>query len=155
MDLIDAAGPVTSRIAGAELPLTNLLNDIDTLAPLLVDRVEGGDLLNAFLLAAGMEQIAEDHLHRDPLFLDRAAGRMRRRASDSWTRIASGTARAAGAVLWQGITRTPGQRAASAWLDRLRPLVRHLAVRLLEAPDRHALPLLFPYTTLVRASVSQ
>jgi hypothetical protein len=42
---MDAVGPGVPGVAGAELPLTNLLNDIDTLAPLLVDRVEMGDPL--------------------------------------------------------------------------------------------------------------
>src|SRR5215467_1807518 len=125
----------------AKLPLTNLLNDIDTLGALLLDRLAGGDVLNGFLLAAGMEQIAEDYLHRDPLFLDRAATRLQRRASDSWTRIASRIALRSGGALWQGMIRTPGHRAASAWLDRFRPLVRRLAVILVEAPDGEVRPL--------------
>jgi hydroxymethylpyrimidine pyrophosphatase-like HAD family hydrolase len=149
------AAPAASCAPAVALPLTNLLNDIDTLGPLLLDRVAAGDLLNAFLLAAGMEQIAEDYLHRDPLFLDRAASRLARRSSDSWARIASTVARGAGGVLWQGTTRTPGHRAASAWLDRLRPLVRCLAAGLLEDPAGEDLPLAHELTAEARALVSQ
>lgn len=139
----------------ASFPLTNLLNDIDTLGPLLPDRVAGGDLLNAFLLAAGMEQIAEDYVHRDPLFLDRAAGRLRRRASDSRARIASAMARGAGGALWQGMTRTSGNRAASAWLDCLRPLVRRLAAGLVDDLAREDLTLAPDLMARARTLVSQ
>jgi len=38
--------------AGPAPGLPNLLNDVDTLSPLLVDRIATGDTLNAFLVAA-------------------------------------------------------------------------------------------------------
>ncbi len=54
------------------LIVRNLLNELDGLAALLRTAVDRSDWLNAFLLAAGMWQIAEDYLHSDPLFLQRA-----------------------------------------------------------------------------------
>jgi len=38
------------------LRLANLLNDVDTLSPLLVDRLATGDTLNAFLVPASMQR---------------------------------------------------------------------------------------------------
>jgi hypothetical protein len=60
----------TSR---SPLLLANLLNDLETLCHLLVDRIGCGDTLNSYLLAAGAQQIVDDYLHRDPLALRRAA----------------------------------------------------------------------------------
>jgi hypothetical protein len=44
----------------------NLLRDLDGLSRLLVSEIESGSRLNAFLVAAGMTQILDDRLHRDP-----------------------------------------------------------------------------------------
>src|SRR5205807_4569446 len=43
------------------LLLTNLLNDVDALCTLLVQRIAVGDMLNAYLLAAGLRQVVDDH----------------------------------------------------------------------------------------------
>src|SRR5690349_14212649 len=58
------------------LLLTNLLNDLDTLCTLLAERIAIGDVLNAYLLAAGLRQVVDDHVHRVPLIGDRAASRL-------------------------------------------------------------------------------
>jgi hypothetical protein len=109
------------------LLLTNLLNDLETLAPLLADRVAAGDPLDAFLLAAGMQQVAEDHVHPDPLFLDRAAARLRRRLPAPWGRPAGAAAAAAASVLWEGTVRTRDHAASAAWLAELDTMVQRLA----------------------------
>ncbi|MEA2590151.1 MAG: hypothetical protein QOH66_3078 [Actinomycetota bacterium] len=57
-ELLNPAGPQTLRVA-------NLLNDLQGLTDLFPRALAGGDWLNAFLLAAGMNQVLEDHLHRD------------------------------------------------------------------------------------------
>ena len=119
---------------GAPLALTNLLNDIDALAPLLVERVAAGDLLDGFLLAAGMQQITEDHLHRDPFFLHRAAGRLRRRLPRPWGRIAAAMADQTGGVLWRAKSTTVAHHATTAWLADLRRLGQSLADRLMARP---------------------
>ncbi|HKF78377.1 MAG TPA: hypothetical protein VKF59_19715 [Candidatus Dormibacteraeota bacterium] len=105
-------GALAGPIGTPALPLTNLLNDIDALAPLLVDRIAAGDRLNAFLLAAGMRQIAEDHLHRDPLHLRRAAGRLQRRLPAPWGWIGATAAGWAGGLAWQCVIRGDRARAA-------------------------------------------
>src|SRR5437660_10891003 len=61
---------------GPGLRLANLLNDADTLAELLSAQVDAGEWLDAFLLAAGLEQILEDALHRLPFSLDRISARL-------------------------------------------------------------------------------
>jgi hypothetical protein len=125
---------------GRGLPLTNLLNDLRTLCPLLVNRVAAEDLLNAFLLAAGIQQIADDHLHRAPSFLGRAASRTSRRLPGPWGRIGSTLARTAGDLLWQRMVRTRGHLASVAWLSDLEGLVQRLAAGLMETAARDASP---------------
>jgi len=58
------------------LALRNLLNTFDGMAELLQTALRGGDVLNGYLLAAGLNQIAEDHLHADPWNLGRASARL-------------------------------------------------------------------------------
>jgi HAD superfamily hydrolase (TIGR01484 family) len=55
------------------LLLYNLLNDFAELAQLLLNELQHESWLNAYLLAAGMNQIMEDYLHPDPYFLGKAA----------------------------------------------------------------------------------
>lgn len=51
----------------------NLLNDFAALRIHLLRELERGDWLNSYLLAAGMNQILDDHLHRDVLGLGKIA----------------------------------------------------------------------------------
>src|SRR3989442_5210215 len=62
------------------LLLTNLLNDLETLCGLLVERVAIGDVLNSYLLAAGAQPNVHDYLPRDPPPLRRRAPKMGRPA---------------------------------------------------------------------------
>ena len=78
------------------LLLTNLLNDLETLCGLLVERVAIGDELNSYLLAAGAQQIVEDYLHRDPLSLSRGAARLERLEPGRRGHIAAAIPRIAG-----------------------------------------------------------
>ena len=117
------------------LRLTNLLNDVDALGPLLVERAAAGDHLNAFLLAAGMQQIAEDHVHRDPLFLHRAARRLRRHGPSPGMRGVAAATSGAGGLLWRCLLTTPGHRATEAWLAGLAGLGQRLAARLMDVPE--------------------
>ena len=130
--------PASHRVRSAReasLPLANLLNDANTLARLLVDRLAAGDVLNAYLLMAGLHQIVNDHLHRDPFFLHRAGGRLRRRLPGPPGAIASGAARAAGGLLWHGMVLRSGHRAAAAWLEGAGRLCEELAALLVESCD--------------------
>lgn len=71
--LTSPAGPVEKRLL-----LPNLLNDFDSLAGLLRERLKSGDWLNAYLLAAGMGQILDDYRHPDPWQLSKVAKNLKR-----------------------------------------------------------------------------
>jgi hydroxymethylpyrimidine pyrophosphatase-like HAD family hydrolase len=60
-------------IAEPALVVTNLLNDLSALGPLLDEAAGGCMWLDAYLLAAGMTQIADDYLHDAPYPLDDAS----------------------------------------------------------------------------------
>lgn len=60
-----------ARPGEAALTLHDLLMDYDELRSLLLDEVKAGRWLDSFLLAAGMNQIVEDHVHREFADLDR------------------------------------------------------------------------------------
>ena len=131
-DTTSRPGPPISYPERPHLLLINLLNDLDTLAPLLVERLAEGDLLNAFLVVAGMRQIGEDYLHRDPLLLGRIAGRLQRRIPTPWGPAAAVAARGVARVLWTSMASTPGDRAAARWLAGATRLSRRIATTLVD-----------------------
>src|SRR5207237_10130714 len=73
----------------------DLLLDLDELRGLLGQELYGRRWLDAFLLAAGMDQILEDHIHRDVAELERVSktlatvGGPRAHASPAHGRLAS------------------------------------------------------------------
>src|SRR5262249_44061646 len=72
--------PTETRAGSAhELVLADLLNDVATLARLMVTEVQRRSWLDAFLLAAGVNQVVEDWLHRDILSSRKVAGVLARR----------------------------------------------------------------------------
>jgi len=75
------ASAPTEICAGSarELVLADLLNDVPTLARLMVTEVQRRSWLDAFLLAAGVNQVVEDWLHRDILSSRKVAGVLARR----------------------------------------------------------------------------
>src|SRR5579884_3486293 len=114
------------------LLLTNLLNDLETLAGWLPERAAEGDLLNAYLLAAGMLQIVDDHLHRDPLFLRRAARRAGRRLPGIWGRAGAVALGATAGAAWWGLSHHPGLGVETRWRTDLALFVDRLAEALVE-----------------------
>ena len=60
-----------------------------------------------------MQRITEDHLHRDPSFLLRAAGRLRRRLPGPWGRIAAAMADQTGGRVWRVLSMTAAQHTDS------------------------------------------
>ena len=64
-----------SAWADGRLRLPNLLNDFGTLVELTAEALDRAQWLDAFLLAAGVNQMAEDYLHPDPLAATRLAPR--------------------------------------------------------------------------------
>jgi hypothetical protein len=65
--IIDPRAPEPADRSGPEFH--NLLMTLSELAPYFPDQLRRGAWLNAYLIGAGMNQIAEDYLHRDPLLL--------------------------------------------------------------------------------------
>ena len=107
-----------SRVAEPGLVVTNLLNDLAALGPLLDQAACERMWLDAYLLAAGMSQIVDDYLHDAPYPLTRRprcsprpafrspgslAGRLlpARRRRGGWSRAApQRSARSAGNGRW-------------------------------------------------------
>jgi hypothetical protein len=131
------------------LLLTNLLNDLEALGSLLVERIAAADLLNAFLLAAGMQQVADDHVHSDPGLRDRAAGgrlwwwrvgTSRHLAPAAWLADLEGLVqRLAGGLVDQAAWETPCRRPdlgaeAEALVSRLRRLPAPLRLAVVRLP---------------------
>ena len=87
------AGPDT---AAPEL-VTDLLAGAAGLVPRLGRALAGGQWLDAYLLAAGLGQLAEDRLHPDPLLLYRAASYLGGQPSRP-ARVAGAAAGALGAA---------------------------------------------------------
>jgi hydroxymethylpyrimidine pyrophosphatase-like HAD family hydrolase len=116
------------------LELANLLNDLDGLGALLEQAARERNALDAFLLAAGINQIAEDYLHDSPFPLEQAAsmfGRFDSTAGRVAARLAVGTGLAIRTV--QG--RRPAARRALAWERQMGSLVDQLAEALLAGGD--------------------
>jgi len=129
---------ITAMDASETYPLLllNLLNSLAELAVLLPGEIERGTWLNAYLLAAGMNQIVEDELHPDPLLLGKAAkylGRMRSPVGPWAARLAKMTA---SVILTM---RSWGQqtRRLTRWQAELTLLVQQLAERVVGLPESH------------------
>lgn len=132
---ISASDP-GDRAAG--LLLTNLLNDLATLASLLAEAARQDAWLDAYLVAAGINQIAEDYLQSSPYPLDEAASLLGKTAS-RYARLA-GRAVAAGGWVARGlVARTGGRRRTLAWQRQVAGLVDDLAEAALGASPPPAL----------------
>jgi len=108
------------------LRLIDLLNDLEELVELLRGELDNGTWLNAYLLAAGISQVAEDYVESDRGLLLKAAANLvatgsaiGRAASFGLRFVDSSRRRLRG--LWGTDERV------EAWLRDLRPLVRALA----------------------------
>lgn len=111
----------------APLLVHNLLNDLNSLSQLFLDQLRRGAWLNAYLLAAGMNQIVEDYLHPDPFFLAKATkylSRVRRPVGS----LAAGLAK----ILAAGINRARGYRKATRRVLRWQSSLSGCVLRLAE-----------------------
>jgi hypothetical protein len=84
-------------------------------------------LLDAYLLAAGVNQIIEDYLHRDVWSLGRAARHLPEMAGAPAGRVSAAAAIGAQGACFELRTRLPRERALSAWQAELAVLLRTLA----------------------------
>ena len=110
----------------ARPPVVNLLDDLDGLASRLSEAVTARDALDAYLLAAGMNQVTEDFLHRDVLMLGRVAATVRALPgpAGALAEAASQALRRLGMTLRQ---LTMPERSAWRWHRTLDGLTRLLA----------------------------
>ena len=114
------AEPIAPPQAAATGPV-DLHNGPVELARMLVARLEAGDALNGFLLAAGLTQIAEDQIEADVLHLsdvERVLAGARGGAAIRAAAAMSAAARRAA---------RPGLRQLGAWERRVRALTDRLA----------------------------
>jgi hydroxymethylpyrimidine pyrophosphatase-like HAD family hydrolase len=122
----------------APLLVTNLLNDLDTLASLLRVAIDQESWLNAFLVAAGMNQIAEDHLHQGDLSLPRVARHVRRVAPLPFGVMAAAAVRSFDATLWATRSLPVSERRTIAWQRSLGALLEELADAVVSPPSTAA-----------------
>jgi hydroxymethylpyrimidine pyrophosphatase-like HAD family hydrolase len=104
----------------------NLLNDLTGLGSLLVREVRQGSWLNAYLLAAGMNQIVEDYLHPDPYFLGKAADYLARIRPPVGP-LAAGTARGIATAMARIHSHQRSTRYLLDWQADLAAFVQRLA----------------------------
>jgi hydroxymethylpyrimidine pyrophosphatase-like HAD family hydrolase len=121
----DRVDPRDRRPSTLRLP--NLLNDADTLADLLPAQVDAGEWLDAFLLAAGLDQILEDALHRVPFSLDRIANRLQREAGGLPGKGAAAAAATARSAVWTLRARQLSSSALALCQQRAASLAADLA----------------------------
>jgi hydroxymethylpyrimidine pyrophosphatase-like HAD family hydrolase len=113
--------------ASSRLLVANLLGDLNDLSDLLAAEIERESWLNAFLLAAGLNQIVEDHLHENAISLGRVARHIRRVAPQPLGSIAAAAVRSADAALWGARSLPQSERGLVAWQRRAAALVDDLA----------------------------
>lgn len=118
------AGP-----AGRAAPLlvTNLLGDLDDLANLLAGELERASWLNAFLLAAGLNQIAEDHLHERAISVARVVRHVRRVAPRPLGAVAAVALGAAAFTTRRMRSLSAGERRIVSWQRTAEAVVDALA----------------------------
>ena len=118
-------------LPGAVVGVTNLLCGADELTARLRLALEDEQWLNAYLVAAGLGQLAEDRLHPDPLLMNRAAKYLHGQPSRP-AHLAGAASGAAGAVLrtWP----RPAHRRLALARHALARLVGRLAAQVM-GPD--------------------
>jgi 3-deoxy-D-manno-octulosonate 8-phosphate phosphatase KdsC-like HAD superfamily phosphatase len=104
----------------------NLLMTLSELAPHFPDQLRRGSWLNAYLIGVGMNQITEDYIHRDPLFLG-AIGEHLLVDGGRARSIAGGWAESVAALVQETRIHRRSSRAPLAWQQSLGTLVEALA----------------------------
>jgi hydroxymethylpyrimidine pyrophosphatase-like HAD family hydrolase len=104
----------------------NLLMSLSELGTLLPDALRRASWLDAYLLGAGMNQIAEDYLHRDP-FLFGAVGDHLLSSGGRAHAIAGRSAEAAASIVQAARIRRQSSRGILRWQRSLASLIDTLA----------------------------
>jgi hydroxymethylpyrimidine pyrophosphatase-like HAD family hydrolase len=125
--------------------MLDLLLDLDGISALLLEELAGGDctrssgkehVLDAFLLAAGMNQIVEDYLHRDVYSLGRVAARIGELVHPPAGSLASASTRLARSAGLGLRARTARHRSLVHWQGELAALVGRLAEKVAAGVER-------------------
>ena len=109
------------------LLVANLLSDLDGLMEMLVDEIANDSWINAFLLAAGANQVAEDRLHEGSIARARIAKHVARVVPGAGGRTAAAALRATDGAVWAARSATRGLSRLDAWQLELGGLVDKLA----------------------------
>lgn len=126
----DWSGELDADSGGAgpdPLLVTNLLGDLDALSDLLAHEIVRGAWLNSFLLAAGINQVAEDYLDANSISRRRVARYLHRIAPWPVGSVAATAVHTFDAVASAARSLSPGERRAAAWQRRAGALVDSLA----------------------------
>jgi hypothetical protein len=112
----------------------DLLADFSELAESLLHELKTGSDLDAFLLAAGMNQVLEDHLHRESIPLSRLEQRMGA-LPFPLAQVLPGAARGAAALSESARVHSREQKRLLAVQPTLAGLTQHLAIRAVDELD--------------------
>jgi hydroxymethylpyrimidine pyrophosphatase-like HAD family hydrolase len=124
--LSDPTRPRAER-AGQPPPFPGLVMDFQTIADRLRDELRRGPTLDAFLLAAGLAQIADDHLH-EPTYPLGSAARYLSGHDAPALRLAGAAAAAIDGAASAGRSRRASTRAMARWRSGLGTLLDALAL---------------------------
>ena len=132
-----AVAPVVSpnciSVGTEPLLVSNLLQDFAGLRSLLASNLRSGTLLNTYLLAAGLNQIVEDYIHRDSKLMKGAkhASRLGRPAGP----IAVRGLHSANMVMWRRLQRESRFEQLLRWQKDFADFVQCLADALVGSPE--------------------
>lgn len=101
---------------------------------LLLQEIAREAWLNAFLLAAGLNQIAEDHLHGDPISLARVARHVNRVMEGPLGSVVAAGVRTADAARWRVRKLLSSDRGIAAWQLRIAGMADELAGAAVSSP---------------------
>ncbi len=118
--------------------LENLLHSLDELEEMLTFSLNRKDWLNAYLLAAGMNQITEDYLHPDPLYLRKAEKYLRKMRGSSKALLVTSARMISRSLVWVNRLK-PSIGNTQNWQRQLAALVDELARAVVEQPAIHSI----------------
>jgi hydroxymethylpyrimidine pyrophosphatase-like HAD family hydrolase/adenine/guanine phosphoribosyltransferase-like PRPP-binding protein len=139
MIALSAARETNTQHEPRALVLGNLLNDLPVIATLLAREVKRRGWLDAYLLAAGLSQIVEDHLHPALQRVDLVARHLDVQTGRG-ARLGAKAARTTTCAM-STLAASPGSRVAlRRWRVQLGALLEGLADRVVDAPPAASAP---------------
>jgi len=134
-DLESVPAALDIAATAGELGLANLLDDLDGMTGQLLRAMAAERWVDAFLFAAGLNQIIEDDLHSDPISLTRVARHVNRVFKGPLGSAAAAGVRMADAARWRYRTLPFSDRASLDWQRRVAGLCDQLAQAAISAPE--------------------